>query len=185
MISRGELHVSSAALADILGLDPVLTRKDLAMVGVQGKPRRGYPAKELMDAINRALGWDSVIDAALIGVGALGQALLGYSGFGEHNLSIAVAFDSDETKVGNVYRGVKVRPPEDLPRLAKRLKLKLGILTVPSSAAQACADNLVKAGFTGIWNFTTVQLDVPKNVTVQNVDLAQSLAVLSHTITKG
>ena len=89
MIAAGELHISSAVVAERLGLDPVLTRKDLAMSGVIGKPRRGYPAQELQDAINHALGWHSTTDAILVGVGSLGNALLGYSGFEEQNLSIS------------------------------------------------------------------------------------------------
>ena len=40
------------------------------------------------------------------------------------------------------------------------------------------------AGIKGILNFSAIQLNVPKDVTVQNVDLAQSLAVLSHKITR-
>lgn len=183
MIASGALHVSSAAMAEKLGLDPVLARKDLAMAGVSGKPRRGYPAKALEEAINKALGWDNVIDAALVGAGSLGQALLGYVGFEEQNLSIAVAFDSNPALAGLTIRKVKVRPPEDMPRLIKRLNIRIGILTVPNYAAQECADQLVKCGITGIWNFSNVQLSVPEGVTVQNVDLAQSLAVLSHIIT--
>ena len=182
MIAAGELHISSAVVAERLGLDPVLTRKDLAMAGIPGKPRRGYPALALQDAINHALGWDSTTDAVLVGVGSLGNALLGYAGFEEQNLSIAVAFDSNPGLMGLTFHGVKVRPMEDLPRLVRRLDIKLGILTVPNAAAQACADRLVTAGIRGIWNFTAVQLAVPKEVTVQSVDLAQSLAVLSHTI---
>ena len=72
---------------------------------------------------------------------------------------------------------------EDLPRFVKRMKIKLGILTVPNAAAQSCADQLVAAGIRGIWNFSSVQLEVPQGIVVQNVDLAQSLAILSHTIT--
>ena len=34
----------------------------------------------------------------------------------------------------------------------------------------------------GLWNFSPVQLDVPPGVVVQNMDLAQSLAVLSHSL---
>ena len=109
-IAGGDLTVSSAVLAEELGLDPVLTRKDLAMTGVSGKPRRGYPAKELCDAINRALGWDNDTDAALVGVGSLGKALLGYSGFEEQNLSIAVAFDANPSLANASFHGVKVRP---------------------------------------------------------------------------
>jgi redox-sensing transcriptional repressor len=182
MIARGELHVSSAVLAETLGFDPVLTRKDLAMAGVPGKPRRGYPAKDLRDAINRALGWDTATDAVLVGVGSLGQALLGHNGFKDHNLNISSAFDADPGKIGLSFHGVKVRPMEDLPQLVHRLKLQIGILTVPNAAAQDCTDALVKAGIRGIWNFTAVQLNVPAGVIVQNEDLAQSLAVLSHVI---
>lgn len=183
MTAAGELHISSAVVAEKLGLDPVLTRKDLAMAGVPGKPRRGYPAKKLQDALNHALGWDNTTDAVLIGAGSLGNALLGYSGFEEQNLSIIVAFDSNPGLLGLALHGVKVRPMEDLPRFVKRMKIKLGILTVPNAAAQSCADQLVAAGIRGIWNFSSVQLEVPQGVVVQNVDLAQSLAILSHTIT--
>jgi redox-sensing transcriptional repressor len=181
-IAQGELNVSSAVLARELDIDPVVARKDLAMAGVPGTPRRGYPAKELTEAINRALGWDNTTDAALIGVGSLGHALLGYRGFEEQNLSIAVAFDANAALVGTTCHGVKIRAMADIPKLVPRLKLKLGILTVPNAAAQDCADQLVTAGIRGIWNFTAVQLVVPKDVKVQHVDLASSLAVLSHTI---
>ena len=184
MMAAGDLHISSAVVADRLGLDPVLTRKDLAMSGVIGKPRRGYPAQKLLDAINHALGWDSTTDAVLVGVGSLGNALLGYSGFEEQNLSICAAFDAHPGTIGRTFHGVKVRPMEDLPRLVGRLGLRLGILTVPSAAAQECADQLVAAGIRGIWNFTAVQLAVPEGVVVQSVDLAQSLAVLSHAIAR-
>jgi redox-sensing transcriptional repressor len=182
MIAGGELHISSAVLADMLGLDPVLARKDLAMAGVPGKPRRGYPAKELAEAINRALGWDSATDAVLVGVGSLGKALLGHSGFEEQNLSIAGAFDAEPSLTGRTFHGVKVRAMDDLPRLVRRLKIRLAILTVPNASAQTCTDALVAVGIRGILNFTAIQLAVPEGVVVQNVDIAQSLAVLSHTI---
>ena len=182
-IAGGELHVSSAAIAEELGFDPVLSRKDLAMVGIPGKPRLGYPAQELCEAINRALGWDNPIEAALIGVGSLGSALLGYSGFEEQNLSITVAFDASPLKIGTNVHGVKVRPMDDLVRITQQLKLTIGIITVPASVAQECANKLISAGIKAIWNFAPMQLNVPKHITVQNVDLAQSLAVLSHSIT--
>ena len=181
-IAGGELTVSSAALADELGLDPVLTRKDLAMSGVTGRPRRGYPAKELCVAMNRALGWDNATDAALVGCGSLGHALVGYGGFAEQHLSIVVAFDANPKLHGQTIHGVKVRPMSEVSRLVRRMRIHLGILTVPDAAAQACAAALVAAGVKGIWNFTSVQLSVPDDIIVQNVDLAQSLAVLSHAI---
>lgn len=184
LIARGETHVSSAVLAEKLGLDPVLARKDLAMAGVPGKPRRGYPSHALEAAIVHAIGWDNPHCAVLLGVGSLGQALLGYTGFHEYNLSISAAFDTDATKIGHAFHGVTVRPLEELDSHVQKNSLKLGILTVPQTAAQECANRLISAGILGIWNFTPVQLTVPETITVQNVDLAQSLAILSRTITR-
>ena len=181
-MAAGEEEVSSAALAAALGSDPVLARKDIAMMGVPGRPRWGYPARELADAMQRALGWDNTTDAALVGCGSLGHALVGYGGFAEQHLSIVVAFDVNPDLHGQTVHGVKVRPMKDINRLVHRLHIQLGILTVPDSAAQECAAALVAAGVKGIWNFTSVQLSVPDDVIVQNVDLAQSLAVLSHAI---
>jgi redox-sensing transcriptional repressor len=43
---------------------------------------------------------------------------------------------------------------------------------------------LVAAGIKGIWNFSPIQLELPDGVLVQNVDLAQSLGVLSHSIAR-
>ena len=184
MIASGKLHVSSAVIAENFGLDPVLTRKDLAMAGVPGRPRRGYPAKELAEAISRTLGWDSVTDAILVGAGSLGKALLGYSGFEEQNLSIVAAFDASSDLIGETLHGVKVHPMEEMPHILSQLRVKLAILTVPNSAAQKCAEALVDAGISGILNFTSIHLTAPKRVTVQNIDIAQSLAVLSHKISK-
>ena len=184
MMDAGEAYISSSVLAERLGLDPVLTRKDLAMAGVPGRPRRGDPAEKLRAAINRALGWDSATDAVLVGAGSLGSALLGYVGFKEQNLSIVAAFDANPRIVGSEVHGVKVRPLSDMERLVRRRKLHLAILTVPTSAAQACADALVGAGVRGILNFSSAQLTVPEGVIVQNVDLAQPLAVLSHAIAR-
>ena len=182
-IANGETDISSAVLAEELGLDPVLMRKDLAMSGAVGRPRRGYPARELLEALNRALGWDNVTEAALIGAGSLGHALLGFKGFAEHNLRIVVAFDANPELQGTTVHGVQIHSPDELKKLIKRLALKIGILCVPNAAAQECADLLVEAGVKGIWNFTTVQLNLPPEVKMAQVDLAESLAVLSHAIT--
>jgi len=179
---RGDAAISSAALAADLRLDPVMVRKDLAMSGASGRPRVGYPAQELEAALSAALGWDNVSEAALVGAGSLGRALMGYRGFREQGLSIAVAFDADPALAGLEVHGVRIRPMEDLRRLVRRMSIKLGILTVPEEAAQACADALIAAGVEGIWNFAPVRLSVPAGVVVQNMDLAQSLAVLSHSI---
>ena len=132
-------YISATGIADALGYNHVQVRKDLASVSHSGRPKVGYATRDLIRDIERSLGYDATHNAVLVGAGSLGQALLGYRGFEEHNLSISLAFDSDSAKTLKEIHGVVVRPMEDLPLLVKRLKIKIGILTVPRSAAQACA----------------------------------------------
>jgi NADH/NAD ratio-sensing transcriptional regulator Rex len=54
------------------------------------------------------------------------------------------------------------------------------ILSVPASAAQEAAEQLVKAGVRAILNFTPTVLRLPKSVTVNNVNLASELENLSY-----
>ena len=178
MIAAGELHISSAVVAEKLGLDPVLTRKDLAMAGIPGKPRCGYPAQALKDAIKHALGWDNTTDAVLIGAGKLGQALMGYSGFDEYGLNILAAFDASP-KAEKTEEGKPIYHISQLTHFCRTHKVLMGIITVPAEAAQQVADQLIAGGIKGIWNFAPTHLDVPPNILVQYENMATSLAVLS------
>jgi redox-sensing transcriptional repressor len=181
-MAEGTEYVSAAELAAACGFDPVVTRKELAITGVIGTPRKGFPAAELARAITVCLGWDNSTDAVLVGAGSLGTALLGYDGFREHNFDFVVAFDTNPEKIGSTLHGVPVRNVTEMAMLVKRMNIRLAVLTVPKIHAQACADILIEAGIRGIWNFSPVKLVVPKNVHVENADLAAGLAALSHSI---
>ena len=54
------------------------------------------------------------------------------------------------------------------------------ILCVPKNGAQELADRLVSSGIKGIWNFAPMDLDVPSNIIVENVNLTESLFTLSY-----
>ena len=75
-----------------------------------------------------------------------------------------------------------MRDISEMINLVRRMNLRLTVLTVPKASAQSCADMLVAAGIRGIWNFSPVQLNVPKDVHVENADLTAGLAALSHAI---
>ena len=57
--------------------------------------------------------------------------------------------------------------------------IRLGIICVPADYAQDVADELVKGGVHGIWNFANVSLKVPEDVVVQREVIAGGFAVLS------
>jgi redox-sensing transcriptional repressor len=176
---EGREWISTTDFSEVLFLKPIQVRKDLAHTGIIGKPKKGFKVDELISTIYNFLGWNNLTEAFLVGAGALGSALIGYSGFQQHGLDIVAAFDVSPSIIGTTIHGKKVLSMESLPDLGRRMKVKLGILTVPSDCAQKAADRMVEAGLTGIWNFSPLKLHVPDNVVVQREDLSSGLAVLS------
>jgi len=171
-------YISGTVIAQELHLEPIQVRKDLAITGIVGKPKKGYPVVALMAAIEHFLGWDEQQQAILVGAGNLGTALTGYQEFHHHGLNIRAAFDQSEAKIGSSIHGIPVYPLAELSTRARALGATIAILTVPSTNAQDVADILVSAGITAIWNFTNVKLKVPDEVVVQREDLTSGYAML-------
>lgn len=177
--SNNQEYISGTVIAQELRLEPIQVRKDLAITGIAGRPKKGYPTGELMNAINRFLGWDTIQKAVIVGAGNLGTALAGYQEFRLHGIDMAAAFDNDETKIGTTIHGVLVHPLTALEKQIRRTGAKIAILTVPSEHAQVAADRIVAAGITAIWNFTNRKLSLPDHVVVQKEDLTSGFALLS------
>lgn len=176
---EGGEKISCTRIARELDLDSTQVRKDLALTGITGRPRIGYELAPLIGAIESFLGWDQVMDAFLVGAGSLGHALVGYENFIHCGMNIVAAFDTAADKVGQEIHGRKIHSLSDMPCMANKMGVTVGILTVPGSSAQSAANAMVASGLTGIWNFAPVKLDVPPHVLVENVELVSSLAILS------
>lgn len=175
--------VSSTTIANGLNLNPVQVRKDIALVSsVAGKPKMGYVTKEIIADLEGFLGYNNTHDAILVGVGGLGKAFLGYGGFENYGLNIVAAFDNNEKLVNTKINGKPVYDVGKLQSIVARFNIQIGIITVPSYAAQEVADRMVAAGIKAIWNFASVHLNIPSNVALKNEDLASSLALLSLQI---
>lgn len=179
----GELVISAKAISTELRLNDVQVRKDLAAVSsIKGKPNTGFEIQDLIDNMEDYLGYNNVMDAVLVGVGSLGRALVSYKGFENYGLNIVAAFDNDPGIVGEVINGCRVRPLSEMEELCKRLRIHIGIITVPAQSAQAACDSLLASGIMAIWNFAPVHLTAPENVLVQNENMAASLALLSRRL---
>jgi redox-sensing transcriptional repressor len=136
----------------------------------------------LIGAIERFIGWDNLEDALLAGAGNLGSALLGYEGFAQHGLHIVAGFDVDPHKVGTVVHGKRILHVDELPGMARRRHIGIGIITVGARGAQPVADLMLSGGIRAIWNFAPVRLRVPEGVIVENEDLAGTFAVISRRL---
>lgn len=178
MSKAGAENISATAIAEALDLNDVQVRKDLASVSAGGRPRIGYVISDLILTIERFLGYRDTESAVLVGAGELGQVLLSYKGFADHGLNILAGFDSDESLIGQNINGKPIFSIDKLDDLCERLKVRVGIITVPASAAQEICDKLVQCGVMAIWNFTPVQLKVPKKILVHNEDWFSSLELM-------
>ncbi len=178
----GRAAVSTTHIARELRLDPTQVRKDLSYTGIAGKPRVGYDVGELIDAIERFLGWSNTTEAFLVGAGHLGTALLGYERLAEYGVRVVAAFDNDPERIGQTIHGREVLDVDRMVGLARRMHVHLGILTVPGPAAQRVAAQMEAAGIRAIWNFAPAALDVGERVIVQNEQLYATLAVLSRRL---
>lgn len=181
LLEEGTLVVSSPYLAAKLGYSEELIRKDLqAVCRESGRPRKGRSVIDTIADLEQFLGYSKPETAILVGAGNLGGALLRFPGFAQHGLNIDAAFDASYALSGKQIAGKNVYSMAVLPGYIKERGIKIAVLTVPGDAAQEVADTLVKAGIEAIWNFAPLTLDVPSDVTVENIDLASSLAVLCH-----
>jgi redox-sensing transcriptional repressor len=181
---RGDEVVSSDDLAKALGVDSTLVRRDLAQIGVQGRPRVGFRCDAVLRAIRSALGFDRQTPAILVGAGRLGSALASYAGFSEYGLRLVAAFDIRPSLVGETIGGVPIYALARLEAMIAAEGVEIAILTAPESAAQEIADRLVKAGVRTIWNFAPVHLKHPSSVKVRNELIAIGWAELSHFLTR-
>lgn len=178
-----EMYVSAPILAAELQLNEVQVRKDLAAVSsTGGRPKTGYRVSTLITDIEEFLGYHDISSAVLVGVGHLGQALLSYQGFSDYGLSIEAAFDRNPELDRAIVSGKTVFPMEKLVSLCQRLKVHIGIITVPAGAAQEVCDMLVEGGVKAIWNFAPTHLNVPDSIILQNENMASSFAVLSRKL---
>lgn len=171
-------NISSTTIAEMLKLNSIQVRKDLALVSHQeGKPGIGFNVDELIIDLEEFLGLGNVTDAILVGAGRLGQALLNYPGF-EGNFNIVMAFDNDNSKCNNE----NIFHIDNIKEKIKEKNIKIGIITVQRVAAQEVCNILVDAGIKAIWNFAPVTLNVPDDVLVKNEDLSASLMILSKKL---
>ena len=181
--AAGQQTISSGQLGTLLGFSDAQVRKDLGFFGQFGYPGVGYRCDELIRAMRDILGTNQSWNVVMVGVGNLGQALLGYRGFGRQNFTIVAAFDADQAKVGQVVQGLTIQPLEKLADTVRDQHVRLGMIVVPAERAQEAADRLVAAGVEGIVNFAPVTLALPPHVQNVGVDLAIELEQLSFAVT--
>jgi redox-sensing transcriptional repressor len=175
----GKHTISSQELADYTHVNSTQIRRDLSGFGKFGKRGVGYNVDSLVAQIRKILRTAGQHNIALFGAGHLGRAIAGSHIFADHGFRIVAIFDTDERKIGEPIGDLAVRPYSELEHAVGDEEIVVGVLAVPSHAAQGVADDLVEAGVKIIFNYSEALLQTPPHVTVHTsspaVDLLYAL----------
>ena len=181
---EGIERISSQELSDIMKVTASQIRQDFNNFGGFGKQGYGYKVEYLYEEIGKILGLDKKHNLVIVGAGNLGQALANYMNFERRGFLFRGIFDKNPALYGKKIREMEVKPMEELPSFVRENEIDIAVLTIPKTSAVAVAEELVKDGIKGIWNFAHVDLNVPKEIQVENVHLSDSLMKLTYNINR-
>jgi redox-sensing transcriptional repressor len=175
----GKETISSQELASYTHVNSTQIRRDLSGFGKFGKRGVGYNIESLLTEIRTILRTSGQHNIALFGAGHLGYAIATSDIFADHGFRVIAVFDRDPDKINTEIGGLTVRDNAELAEVVEADEIVVAVLAVPSSAAQALADEVVRAGVKIIFNYSDALLQVPPEVTVHTsspaVDLLYAL----------
>jgi redox-sensing transcriptional repressor len=119
----------------------------------------------------------------IVGAGKIGTALAQYRGFRQRGFRVIAVYDRDPNKVGTQWDAMVVRDMATIEQDILKEEPDIAVLTTPGEEAQAVVDRLIRAGIRALLNFAPVQLQVPADVTLKNVNMAMELEGLSFALT--
>ena len=173
---------SSKQIAEAIGIDPATVRRDFSYFGELGRRGFGYDVNKLMTFFAELLNDNSTTKVLLVGVGNIGRALLHYRFQERNRMQLVMAFDTDDNELVGTQTEDNI-PIYGISQIKDKIAqedIKTAILTVPSIKAQEVAELLVEAGIEGILCFSPVNLNLPRHVVVQYVDLTSELQTLLY-----
>jgi redox-sensing transcriptional repressor len=173
--------IFSHDLAARLHITAVQVRRDLMLIGYSSVLRKGYDVRELIDTIGKIIDSEKSVNVAVVGIGNLGRAVAGYFKGKRSKLNLVASFDNDPQKVNKVISGVKCYPYSDIQKIIKELDIR-AILTVPPDFAREISEELVRFGIKGILNFTTIPLNVPSEVYLEEYDMITSIEKVAYFV---
>ena len=175
----GKETISSQELSEYTHVNSTQICRDLSGFGKFGKRGVGYNVDSLVSQIRKLLRTAGQHNIALFGAGHLGRAIASSDIFADLGFRVVAIFDADPRKVGHTVGNQAVRHVRDLKQVVEEEDIVVGVLAVPTAAAQALADKLVDAGVKIIFNYSEALLQVPPEVTVHTsspaVDLLYAL----------
>lgn len=182
LVENDVQRISSKELSEKMKVTASQIRQDLNNFGGFGQQGYGYNVKYLYDKIGKILGVDEPHNMIVVGAGNIGRAICNYSDFSKRGFVIKGVFDNNPELAGKDVSGIKIYNTEHITDFIHENNIEIVALTLPKMAAKEVANVVVEAGIKAIWNFAPIDLNLPKDVIVENVHLSESLMRLSYAI---
>ena len=149
-----------------------------------GKQGSGYEVESLLNEISEILGINTHYNAVIIGAGNLGQAIANYNGFRKYALDIKAIFDVNPRLIGMKIHSIDVLDIDMAANFINEHNIQIAIICTPKEVVKKIALMLEKTSIKGVWNFAPADFTVKKDIKVENVNLSDSLFVLSYMISQ-
>lgn len=183
LLSEKRLRISSLELARLMKVTASQIRQDLNCFGGFGQQGYGYNVKLLYTKISEILGATEDYTAIIVGAGNLGHALAAAATFKNRGVRLKALFDVNPAVIGTEVNGHPTYSMDTLEEYCRENTVDIAVLTVPKLEAVKVGRLLAaNTNIKGIWNFTGIELDVPENISVQNVHLGDKLMTLCYDI---
>jgi len=177
-------RISSQELSAIMKVTASQIRQDFNNFGGFGQQGYGYKVEYLYEEIGKILGLHKTHNLIIIGAGNLGQALANYMNFERRGFLFRGIFDNNPALFGKRIRDLEVQPMEELETFVKENEIDIAVLTIPKDSALEVAERLARQDIKGIWNFAHIDLNLSKEIQVENVHLSDSLMKLTYNINR-
>ena len=178
---RQQTFISSTELAKLMGLTASQVRQDVNAFKGEGRQGCGYPVAELKQHIEGLLGICRQQNMIIVGCGNLGRALFMHQEFAARGFTTIGLFDNHVSSASR-NKKLPVRDIVELESFTAEHRVDIAILTLPAASTQEMAERLYQCGIRGFWNFSPIDLQLPKDAAVVNVHLDESLELLSYRL---
>ena len=179
---QGITHIFSHVLAGMHGITAVQVRRDLMLIGFSSDTKKGYDVKVLIEFISSILDSRSAVNVAVIGMGHLGQAITKYFNGKGLNLRITTAFDVDPEKVDHTIDDIPCYHMERFEEVVEDNDISIVILSSPTRVASTLVVPIINAGIKGVLNFTSMPLNFPQGIVVENYDITTLLEKVAYFV---
>lgn len=180
LAKQGKTLAASHEIAEKVGVNSGLVRKDLSHFGGFGRPSVGYNIAYLQNKLSGILCINRVKKVAWVGADQfIGNPQL-VKRFNENKCEILAVFDLSHQMHWKRIGKLEVQSYDDIEQVTRELEIDTAVIAaIGDDDARLAADMLIASGVKSILNLSAAVIVAPPGVVVRNIDLVNELIMLS------